>query len=95
MHQIHNIPTSDLPEFHHSGDVVWIQEILAEMPFQMRQYAKFKYSDVFKIRSEEEPVSYKKANAGAKAANRWLRLYFEKHYPAIQGYTSAPLLVGQ
>ncbi|HAT1528432.1 TPA: hypothetical protein I8W52_003664 [Morganella morganii] len=90
MHPNQNTLMPDLPELHHPGDAAWIQEILTQMPFRMREYAKFKYSEVFQIRSEEEPVSFRKANAGARAANRWLRLFFRKHYPAIQGYTTEP-----
>lgn len=90
MYPNQNALMPDLPELHHPGDAVWIQEVLGQMPFRMREYAKFKYSEVFQIRSEEEPVSFRKANAGAHAANRWLRLFFRKNHRSIQGYTTEP-----
>ncbi|OBU11510.1 hypothetical protein [Morganella psychrotolerans] len=95
MYPNQNALKSDLPELYHPGDAVWIQEVLGQMPFRMREYAKFKYSEVFQIRSKEEPVSFRKANAGAHAANRWLRLFFRKNHRSMQGYTAEPLSVSQ
>lgn len=85
-----------MPDVYQPGDAAWIQTVLAAMKSStMRAYARDKYAYIYKLRWDEEPVSYRKGNAGAKAANTWLRLFFEKNHKSMQGYTEAPLLAPQ
>ncbi|MDC9622114.1 hypothetical protein PSI22_10800 [Xenorhabdus sp. XENO-7] len=84
-----------MPEVYQLGDAEWIQKILAAMKPTMREYARDKYAYVYKLRRDEDPVSFRRDNTGAKAANKWLRLYFKKHYRSMQGYTEKPLTVNQ
>ncbi|MDE1494865.1 hypothetical protein KKJ25_07840 [Xenorhabdus bovienii] len=81
-----------MPDVYQSGDAEFIQKILSAMKPTMREYARDKYAYVYKLRRDEDPVSFRRDNTGAKAANTWLRLYFKKHYRSMQGYTEAPLL---
>ncbi|WFQ81306.1 hypothetical protein PXH59_09825 [Xenorhabdus sp. SF857] len=58
----------------------------------MREYARNKYADIYKLRRDEDPVPYRRDNTGARAANTWLRLFFKKNHRSMKGYTEAPLL---
>ncbi|WP_237388290.1 hypothetical protein [Xenorhabdus sp. Sc-CR9] len=83
-----------MPDVYQPGDAEFIQKILAAMKSaSMREYARDKYAYVYKLRWDEEPVSYRKGNAGAKAANTWLRLFFNKNHRSMQGYTEKPIAV--
>ncbi|MBD2799221.1 hypothetical protein ID854_01770 [Xenorhabdus sp. M] len=91
MYQIHNVI---MPDVYQPGDAEFIQKILTAMSSStMREYARDKYAYVYKLRWDEEPVSYRKDNAGAKAANTWLRLFFKKNHKSMQGYTEKPKAV--
>ncbi len=90
IHPIHNVI---MPEIYHPGDAEWIQKILSAMNSTTREYARDKYAYVYKVRRDEDPLSFRRDNTGAKAANTWLRLYFKKHYRSMKGYTEKPKAV--
>ena len=60
-----------------------------------RSKAQMAYSDVYQEHWELELVSYRKDNKARHEANSRLRQYVRRYSKAMQGYTSAPLLVGQ
>lgn len=91
MHQIHNIP---MPRHHFPDDAKWIQEMLTQLSPSARNKALAAYSEVYQEHWELEPVSYRRDNKARHEANKRLREYTRRYSKAMQGYTSAPLLVG-
>ncbi|MCP9270429.1 hypothetical protein M5U04_20745 [Xenorhabdus sp. XENO-1] len=93
MHQIHSIA---MPEIYQPGDAEFIQKILSAMTNStMREYARDKYANIYKLRRDEDPVPHRRDNTGARAANTWLRLFFKKNYRSMKGYTEQPKTVNQ
>ncbi len=60
-----------------------------------RNRALVAYSEVYQEHWELESVSYRRDNKARHEANKRLRRYVRRYSKAMQGYTSAPLLVGQ
>ncbi|EPC2526563.1 hypothetical protein ACXHD8_000422 [Providencia stuartii] len=94
MNQIHNIP---MPKhyFPDRDDIEFIQRMLSQLSPSARNRALVAYSEVYQQHWELEPVSYRKVNKARHEANSRLRQYVRRYSKAMQGYTSAPLLVGQ
>ena len=84
-----------MPKHYFSDDANWIQEMLLQLSPSARNRALVAYSEVYQEHWELEPVSYRKVNKARHEANSRLRQYVRRYSKAMQGYTSAPLLVGQ
>jgi hypothetical protein len=74
-------------------DGAWIQEMLGRVRASTRAKITAKYSEVYFVEWENEPVSFRKSNAARQAANIQLREFVTKYERAAQGYTAQPLRV--
>lgn len=92
MSQMHN--NIAMPRHCFPDDARWIQEMLLQLSPSARNKALAAYSEVYQEHWELEPVSYCKDNRARHEANTRLRQYVRRYSKAMQGYTSAPLLVG-
>lgn len=90
MSQTHNIP---MPKHYFPDDANWIQEMLLQLSPGARNRALVAYSEVYQEHWELELVSYRKVNKARHEANSRLRQHVRRYSKAMQGYTSAPLLV--
>lgn len=95
MHPNQNTLMFDLPEFHHLGDAMWIQETLLQLSPGARNRALAAYSAVYQKQWEAEPVTYRKDNTARREANKRLREYVRKFNRAMQGYTADPQKVAE
>lgn len=82
-----------MPKHYFPDDANWIQEMLLQLSPSARNRALVAYSEVYQEYWELEQVSYRKVNKARHEANSRLRQYVRRYSKAMQGYTSAPLLV--
>lgn len=84
----------EMPAQYSQADVAWIQEQLLRLPSSLRRKIALKYSEVYEIEFNAEPVSYRQENRARHEANVRLRRFVDAHGRALQGYTTQPPLAG-
>ncbi|AMQ58872.1 TPA: hypothetical protein ACNU9D_002605 [Klebsiella aerogenes] len=84
----------EMPSLFCQADATWIQEQLLQLPLSLRRKIALKYSEVYEVEFNAEPVSYRQENRARHEANTRLRLFVRNHGRALQGYTTQPLLAG-
>ena len=84
----------EMPAQYSQADAAWIQEQLLRLPSSLRRKIALKYSEVYEIEFNAEPVSYRQENRARHEANVRLRRFVGAHGRASQGYTTQPPLVG-
>lgn len=84
----------ELPSVYSQADEDWIQQQLQGLPPSLRRKVALKYTEVYEITFDTEPVSYRKENRARHEANTRLRLFVRNHGRALQGYTAEPPLAG-
>lgn len=84
----------EMPSLFCQADATWIQEQLMLLPLSLRRKIALKYSEVYEVEFNAEPVSYRQENRARHEANIRLRLFVRNHGRALQGYTTQPPLAG-
>ncbi|MCU8818360.1 MULTISPECIES: hypothetical protein [Klebsiella pneumoniae complex] len=84
----------EMPAQYSQADAAWIQEQLLRLPSSLRRKIALKYSEVYEIEFNAEPVSYRQENRARHEANVRLRRFVDAHGRALQGYTTQPPLAG-
>ncbi|MDT8883132.1 hypothetical protein RBG07_11410 [Klebsiella aerogenes] len=84
----------EMPSLFCQADATWIQEQLMLLPLSLRRKIALKYSEVYEVEFNSEPVSYRQENRARHEANIRLRLFVRNHGRALQGYTTQPPLAG-
>ncbi|WP_329502678.1 hypothetical protein [Klebsiella aerogenes] len=84
----------EMPSLFCQADATWIQEQLMLLPLSLRRKIALKYSEVYEVEFNAEPVSYRQKNRARHEANTRLRLFVRNHGRALQGYTTQPPLAG-
>lgn len=84
----------EMPALYSKADVQWIQEQLIQLPPSLRRKVALKYSEVYEIEFNAEPVSFRQENRARHEANVRLRRFVGAHGRASQGYTTQLPLVG-
>ncbi|MET4981058.1 hypothetical protein [Klebsiella aerogenes] len=84
----------EMPSLFCQADATWIQEQLMLLPLSLRRKIALKYSEVYEVEFNAEPVSYRQENRARHEANTRLRLFVRNHGRALQGYTTQPPLAG-
>ncbi|EOH0529498.1 hypothetical protein [Klebsiella aerogenes] len=84
----------EMPSLFCQADATWIQEQLLQLPLSLRRKIALKYSEVYEVEFNAEPVSYRQENRARHEANTRLRLFVRNHGRALQGYTTQPPLAG-
>ncbi|HDX8786038.1 TPA: hypothetical protein ACWW98_002982 [Klebsiella pneumoniae] len=84
----------DMPAQYSQADATWIQEQLLRLPSSLRRRIALKYSEVYEIEFNAEPVSFRQENRARHEANVRLRRFVDAHGRALQGYTTQPPLAG-
>lgn len=84
----------EMPSLFCQADATWIQEQLMLLPLSLRRKIALKYSQVYEVEFNAEPVSYRQENRARHEANTRLRLFVRNHGRALQGYTTQPPLAG-
>lgn len=79
-----------MPTVYCREDGNWIQEQLSALPPSARAKIAAHYAEAYQAAFDSEPVSYKRENAGRKAANDRLRDFMVRCFKASQGYTVLP-----
>jgi hypothetical protein len=82
-----------MPTHFDPDDGAWIQEMLVKLRASTRAKITAKYSEVYQVEWDKEPVSFRKSNAARHEANTRLREFVTKYERAAQGYTAQPLRV--
>lgn len=82
----------EMPAQYSQADAAWIQEQLLRLPSSLRRKIALKYSEVYEIEFNAEPVSYRQENRARHEANVRLRRFVDAHGRALQGYTTQPPL---
>ncbi|WP_200780893.1 hypothetical protein [Klebsiella oxytoca] len=82
----------DMPAQYCQADATWIQEQLGQLPVAMRQKAQVRYSEVYQLAFDAEPVSYRQENRARHAANTRLRLFVGRYHTAAMGLTEKATL---
>lgn len=82
----------EMPSLFCQADATWIQEQLMLLPLSLRRKIALKYSEVYEVEFNAEPVSYRQENRARHEANTRLRLFVRNHGRALQGYTAEPPL---
>lgn len=67
-----------MPNCYFEQDEKWIKEMLLRLRPSIRAKVSVKYSEVYQEHFDDEPIPYKKINAGRKAANTRLRNFVKK-----------------
>ena len=83
----------EMPARYSQADAAWIQEQLLLLPPTLRRKIAQRYSEVYDVEFDAEPVSFRQANRARHEANTRLRQFVRTHGRAIQGYTSEPPLI--
>lgn len=81
-----------MPTAYCREDESWIQAKLSELPVGQRGRIATEYALAYQEKFDEEPVSFRQANAGRKEANTRLRKCVKAYSKANQGYTQPPPL---
>ncbi|EOI2401077.1 hypothetical protein ACMGB5_002702 [Klebsiella pneumoniae] len=84
----------EMPAQYSQADAAWIQEQLLRLPSSLRRKIALKYSEVYEIEFNAEPVSYRQENRARHESNVRLRRFVDAHGRALQGYTTQPPLAG-
>ena len=84
----------EMPAQYSQADAAWIQEQLLRLPSSLRRKIALKYSEVYEIEFNAEPVSYRQENRARHEANVRLRRFVDAPGRALQGYTTQPPLAG-
>ena len=84
----------EMPALYCQADAQWIQEQLLRLPSSLRRKIALKYSEVYEIEFNAEPVSYRQENRARHEANVRLRRFVDAHGCALQWYTTQPPLAG-
>lgn len=84
----------EMPAQYSQADAAWIQQQLLRLPSSLRRKIALKYSEVYEIEFNAEPVSYRQENRARHEANVRLRRFVDAHGRALQGYTTQPPLAG-
>lgn len=84
----------EMPAQYSQADAAWIQEQLLRLPSSLRRKIALKYSEVYEIEFNAEPVSYRQENRARHEASVRLRRFVDAHGRALQGYTTQPPLAG-
>lgn len=84
----------EMPSLFCQADATWIQTQLQRLPPSLRRKIALKYSEVYEVEFNAEPVSYRQENRARHEANTRLRLFVRNHGRALQGYTTQPPLAG-
>ncbi|HHS9554206.1 TPA: hypothetical protein ACTXCE_005380 [Raoultella planticola] len=84
----------EMPAQYSQADAAWIQEQLLRLPSSLRRKIALKYSEVYEIEFNAEPVSFRQENRARHEANVRLRRFVGAHGRALQGYTTQPPLAG-
>ncbi|HHG1482934.1 TPA: hypothetical protein ACPUNM_000639 [Klebsiella pneumoniae] len=84
----------EMPSLYSQSDAEWIQEQLLRLPLSLRRKIALKYSEVYEIEFNAEPVSFRQENRARHEANVRLRRFVDAHGRALQGYTTQPPLAG-
>lgn len=90
----HEFIRVEMPALYSQADAQWIQEQLMLLPLSLRRKIALKYSEVYEVEFNAEPVSYRQENRARHEANTRLRLFVRNHGRALQGYTTQPPLAG-
>lgn len=83
-----------MPSLYSQADAEWIQELLLRLPPSLRWKVALKYSEVYEIEFNAEPISFRQENRARHEANVRLRRFVDAHGRALQGYTTQPPLAG-
>lgn len=84
----------EMPSLYSQADAEWIQGQLLQLPPSLRRKVALKYSEVYEIEFNAEPVSFRQENRARHEANVRLRRFVGAHGRALQGYTTQPPLAG-
>ncbi|EPT8380894.1 hypothetical protein ACVS3N_005409 [Klebsiella pneumoniae] len=84
----------EMPALYCHADAQWIQEQLLRLPSSLHRKIVLKYSEVYEIEFNAEPVSFRQENRARHEANVRLRRFVDAHGRALQGYTTQPPLAG-
>lgn len=84
----------EMPSLFCQADATWIQMQLQRLPPSLRRKIALKYSEVYEVEFNAEPVSYRQENRARHEANVRLRRFVDAHGRASQGYTTQPPLAG-
>lgn len=82
----------EMPSLYSQADAEWIQGQLLQLPPSLRRKVALKYSEVYEIEFNAEPVSFRQENRARHEANVRLRRFVGAHGRASQGYTAQPPL---
>ncbi|EPV7327086.1 hypothetical protein ACV9ZL_005821 [Klebsiella oxytoca] len=88
----HEFIRVEMPALYSQADAQWIQEQLGLLPVAMRQKAQVRYSEVYQLAFDAEPVSYRQENRARHAANTRLRLFVGRYHTAAMGLTEKATL---
>ncbi|EGI39652.1 conserved hypothetical protein [Escherichia coli TA280] len=89
-----NYVQTEMPARYCQTDEEWIQQQLQRLPPSLRRKVALKYTEVYEVTFDAEPVSFRKENRARHEANVRLRRFVETHGRALQGYTTQPPLAG-
>ncbi|EML1935543.1 hypothetical protein JAG76_001329 [Providencia stuartii] len=84
-----------MPNCYFEQDEKWIKEMLLRLRPSIRAKVSVKYSEVYQEHFDDEPIPYKKINAGRKAANTRLRNFVKNYSSYLDGYVSEPRVFQQ
>ncbi|CAB5567480.1 TPA: hypothetical protein KEY68_003557 [Providencia rettgeri] len=84
-----------MPSYYFEQDENWIREMLLRLRPSVRPKVSVKYSEVYQEHFDDEPISYKKINAGRKAANTRLRNFVKNYASYLDGHVSDPRVFQQ
>lgn len=75
----------EMPARYSRADAEWIQEQLLRLPPSLRRKFAQRYAEVYEVKFEAEPVSFRQENRARHEANTRLRKFVRTHGRAIQG----------
>lgn len=90
----HDFRHVEMPSQYCQADAQWIGEQLLRLSPSLRRKIAQRYSEVYEVEFEAEPVSFRQENRARHKANTRLRKFVKTHGRAIQGYTAEPPLAG-